>query len=833
MRKTTKTALFIIFLAANKLFAQIKLQSPDEFLPHQLGEQFSAHHQLINYFEYVAAQASDRTKLVRMGVTSEERPQIAMIISSKENMANLEAIRLNNLRRTGLESGKIDDSNPIAIVYMGYSVHGNEAAGSESSMKVLYELLNPSNPNTQNWLKNTVVIIDPSQNPDGYSRYTHWYRDVSNMLPAVSKNTNEHIEPWPGGRVNHYLFDLNRDWAWATQTETQNRLKFYKQWMPHIHPDIHEQSSDAPYYFAPAAEPFHKYITPFQHDFQAEIGKNHTKYFDANGWLYFTREVFDLFYPSYGDTYPTFNGSIGMTYEQGGIGAGRAVITEIGDTLTLKDRVAHHTTTSLSTVEMASKNAKRLVENFTTYFKNSSEKPNGEYKTYVIKAENGAQKLKYLTDLLDFHKIKYGSGTSASVNGFNYSTGKENAFTVNNNDLVISAYQPLSTLTQVLFDPASTLSDSLTYDITAWAIPYAQGLDAYATKEKINIKNNFQLTVNQIVTKENAYAYLAPWKSVYNARFLSHLFKSNIRVRFSSVPFEIEGKKYDAGTLIATRADNKRLGTNFDAEIKRIAAADNQDVTAVSTGFVTNGADFGSSKVHPMRAPRILILSGEGVANNSFGHLWYFLEKDLDYSASVMPADKFKRADLSQYDVLIMADGSYDFDERMMEKIRNWVTAGGKVIAMEEALRTFEDQKGFSIKKPDEINAENRRLDSFTDMERKGISDLIPGAIFKIKMDNTHPLAYGFSTIYNGLKTNTLHYASMKETQNVGVIENNVEYIGFAGYKAKNALKNSTQIAAQQMGKGQIIYLADNPVFRGFWNQGKLLLSNAIFMSGN
>ena len=360
MRNTTKTALFSLLLVANSLFAQTKFQSPDEFLPHPLGEQFSAHNQLVNYFEYVASQKSDMTKLVRLGATSEERPQIVMIISSKENMANLEAIRLNNLRRAGLESGKADDSNPIAIVYMGYSVHGNEAAGSEASMKVLYDLTNPNNPNTQIWLKNTVVIIDPSQNPDGYSRYTNWYRDVSNMLPAVSKSTNEHLEPWPGGRVNHYLFDLNRDWAWATQSETQNRLKFYKQWMPHVHPDIHEQGSDSPYYFAPAAAPFHKYITPFQLEFQTEIGKNHAKYFDANGWLYFTREVFDLFYPSYGDTYPTFNGAIGMTYEQGGIGAGRAVVTEIGDTLTLKDRVEHHATTSLSTVEMADRKSTRL-----------------------------------------------------------------------------------------------------------------------------------------------------------------------------------------------------------------------------------------------------------------------------------------------------------------------------------------------------------------------------------------------------------------------------------------------------------------------------------------
>jgi Zinc carboxypeptidase len=829
---SSKTFTLLLFLFVNSLiFAQNQLQSPSEFLPHRLGAQFSAHHQLVDYFEYIAAQKPEMTKLVRFGTTNEERPQLAMIISSKENMARLEDIRLNNLKNTGLLAGKTDNDNPIAIAYLGYSIHGNEAAGSESSMKVVYELVTGTTP--QNWLKNTVVIIDPSQNPDGYSRYTHWYRDVCNMLPDVDKSTNEHLEPWPSGRVNHYLFDLNRDWAWATQVETQNRIRFYKQWMPHVHPDIHEQGSDAPYYFAPAAEPFHKYITSFQRDFQTEIGKNNAKYFDQNGWLYFTREVFDLFYPSYGDTYPTFNGAIGMTYEQGGIGAGRSVLTEIGDTLTLYDRIEHHYTTSLSTIEMASKNADRLVENFSNYFKNTAENPMGEYKTYIIKAENGNQKLKKLTDLLDLHKIKYGTAESGALTGFNYMTGRENIFSLQKNDLVISAYQPLSTLTQVLFDPESTLSDSLTYDITAWALPYAQGLEAYALKQKINVNQNFKLPSAQITTKENAYAYLTPWKSFYNARFLSHLLQNGVRVRFSSVPFEIEGKKYDTGTLIATRADNRQLGTYFDMLMKKIATEDVQDMTAVSSGFVTSGADFGSSKVHPIKEPKVLIINGEGVANNAFGHLWHYFEKDLDFPTSVLPADKLKKANLNNYNTIVITDGNYDFDERVFEKLRNWLTAGGKLILMEEALRAFEEQKGFDLKRPDEVPIENKRLDNFVDMERKGISDIIPGAIFKLKMDNTHPLAYGFANSYYSLKTNTLHYKGSKDIQKIATIENNVEHIGFAGFKAKIALANSNPLLVQNFGKGQVVYISDNPIFRGFWDQGKLLMSNALFMVGN
>jgi hypothetical protein len=839
----TFLSIFLSFLA----FSQ-NIKSPDEFLPHRVGEQFTAHHQLVAYFEYVAANKPDMAKLTYFGTTPEERPQILMAISTKENIANLEEIRLNNLRRVGLEKGKIDNSNPVAIVWMGYSVHGNEPAGSESSMKVIYELVSGKNPQAQAWLKNTVVLIDPSQNPDGYDRYTHWYRDVCNMLPDVDKSHNEHLEPWPGGRVNHYLFDLNRDWAWATQVETRNRIKMYKQWMPHVHPDIHEQGSNEPYYFAPAAEPYHKYITPFQRQFQVEVGKNHAKYFDKNGWLYFTREVFDLFYPSYGDTYPTFNGSIGMTYEQGGIGAGRAVMTESGDTLTLQDRVEHHFTTSLSTIEVASLNAKKLVDNFTEFFAQRSTNPAGEYRTYVIKSSNGLNKLQNLTKLLDIHKIQYGTvSATRKMNGIDYVTQKETAFEITNKDLVISALQPLSTLTQVLFDPKSELSDSLTYDITTWALPYAWGLESFASKQTVAIDKPFQSEIYKNNTRENPrpYAYVCAWKSIYNVRFLSKILSLGIATRTASMPFEIEGKSYPAGTLILTRADNKDMGEQFDQNVQTIAILEQQEITGVNTGMVTSGYDFGSSKVRMINAPSVLMFSGEGTSNNAFGHLWNYFEKDIEYNVSILPIDRLKRTALEDFDVIILADGSYNFEAGHLEKLKSWASAGGKLILLEEAITFFEDQKGFSIskyadrkaKEASEERAEKEnpflRLESYSDFERRSISSIIPGAIFKLKIDNTHPLGYGLPSTYYSLKTNTLHYAYLKDGANVGRIEGEPEIIGFAGSKVKPLMKNSLVFGVQPIGRGNIVYLMDSPVFRGFWEQGKLLLSNAIFMVGN
>jgi hypothetical protein len=235
-------------------------------------------------------------------------------------------------------------------------------------MKTAFCMLDPANTKTKNWLKNELVIMDPCINPDGRDRYVNWFNSVVSIVPNPQTAAREHQEPWPGGRTNHYNFDLNRDWAWQSQQESRFRLKLYNEWLPMVHVDFHEQGFNEPYYFAPAAEPFHEVITPWQREFQLLIGKNNAKYFDANGWLYFTKERFDLLYPSYGDTYPTYNGAIGMTFEQGGIRGGLAVINEDGDTLTLADRLEHHYTTGLSTVEIASNNSSKLVSEFKKYF---------------------------------------------------------------------------------------------------------------------------------------------------------------------------------------------------------------------------------------------------------------------------------------------------------------------------------------------------------------------------------------------------------------------------------------------------------------------------------
>jgi len=402
-----KKYCFLLFLLITGIFpAQAqKIQSPSEFLGFKLGEQFTPHHRVVEYYKYLAS-VSKNLNLKEYGKTNEGRPLLLAFIGSDENINRLEDIRKNNLNLAGINDQspapaiKAAASQQPVVVWLSYNVHGNESVSTEASLQTIYELLNPANQQTKTWLKNTLVVIDPCLNPDGRERYVNFYNPIRNVVPDALPFSREHMEPWPGGRANHYYFDLNRDWAWQSQIESQQRLAVFNKWLPQVHVDFHEQGVDEPYYFAPAAEPYHQDISNWQREFQTIIGKNNARYFDEKGWMYFTKERFDLLYPSYGDTYPIYNGSVGMTFEQGGSGrAGLAIINSEGDTLTLKDRIDHHFTTGLSTVEASSKNALRALDEFRNYFASSKSSPPGEYKSYIIRGDN-TEKLKSLATLL-------------------------------------------------------------------------------------------------------------------------------------------------------------------------------------------------------------------------------------------------------------------------------------------------------------------------------------------------------------------------------------------------------------------------------------------------
>lgn len=803
-----------------------EIQSPSSFLGYELGTQFSRNHQVEDYFQYLSKALPNQVNLEKYGETYEKRPLYVAIVSSEENMQNLESIRTNNLKNIGLESG-IGEVQDIAIVWLSYNVHGNEASSTEASMKTIYELLTKK----QEWLKNTIIILDPCVNPDGRDRYANWYNSTASQPYNTDQQSSGHNEPWPSGRPNHYLFDLNRDWAWLTQTESQSRINLYNKWMPHIHVDFHEQGMNDHYYFAPAAEPYHDIITDWQIDFQTEIGLNHAKYFDKNGWLYFTKESFDLFYPGYGDTYPTFNGAIGMTYEQAGHGrAGLAVLNDEGELLTLKNRIKRHHTTGLSTIEVASKNANKLKTEFVKYFKSH----NLHYKSFLLKG--GTDKIKSLTSLLDQHEIKYGFADTKTVSGFKYSENKKGSLTTSQNDLVVSTNQPKGKFVSALFEPNGKLSDSLTYDITAWSLPYAYGLEAIASTTNIPSK---MVITDQVLSSidESTSAYILKWNHLSDAKVLADLLKHKVKVRFTnkSITTSIPDRTFNAGSLIITRSDNDSF-KNFDTTVVSIANTHNKFATPVKSGFSKKGPDFGSSSLTLINDIKVAVLSGEGTGSLSYGSVWHFFEQQLNYPIIPINTSHFGSINLDNYDVLIMPSGNYRtmLNKANQDKLKSWIKKGGKVIAIDRALNSFADKEGFALKRKTKNPSDTNTLIPFAEKERNYSKNMITGAIFKTDVDNTHPMAFGYDKNYFSLKIGSSSYELLKKGNNIAYISNNtIPVSGFAGSNTKELLKNTLVFGEERLGRGSIIYFVDDVLFRSFWENGKLFIANALFLVNN
>jgi hypothetical protein len=809
-----------------------------------VGTHYTPHYKILNYVRSLAQAKPDMVKIEKYGETYEGRDLLVIYVASPENLKNLESIRQNNLALSGLSNNKttIPASGSPAIVWLSYNVHGNETSSSEAAMLTLYSLVDPANASTKEWLKNTLVIIDPCINPDGRDRYVNWFNSVVGQNYNTDPLAREHVEPWPGGRTNHYNFDLNRDWAWQTQKETKQRMAKYNEWLPQIHVDFHEQSINNPYYFAPAAEPFHEVITPWQREFQNIIGRNNAKYFDQNGWLFFTKERFDLFYPSYGDTYPLYNGAIGMTFEQGGgPRGGLGVTTGSGEVLTLVDRVTHHYTTGLSTIEMASQNAARLVTEYKKFFDDSRAGKGNPVKTYVLTSDNAA-KINSIANLLQLNKIEFGTLANKPFKGLNYITGKQENGSLKKYNIAVSSSQSKSVLARVLLEPKSKLVDSITYDITAWSLPFAFNVDAYAVSEAVSLAP-YQASVSAKQLPASTYGYLIPYNSINSVKVLGQLLKQGVKVRLTEKPFSFNQKQYDRGTLIVLQKTNP---ANLQTVLNVLAVKNDVEIEAVSSGFMDKGPDFGSPDVRPVRIPKVALLTGEQSSSLGAGEVWHLFEQQLDYPITLINATELGRTSLKNYNVLIVPDGNYRnlTDKNVTDKLREFVSSGGNLIAMENAVKQLasgdwgiklkEDKEDKEDKKDDrkDDKADYSSLKRFENRELDDLRKSIPGAIYKVQLDNSHPLAFGFDSTYYTLKQDPDVYEFLKDGWNVGVLKKDNYVTGFAGAKVKSQLKDGLVFGVVNIGTGSVVFFADDPLFRHFWESGKLLFLNSVFLVG-
>ena len=802
------------------IFSQLhgQLKTPDEFLGYELGTQFTRHHQVIDYVNYLATK-SDYIISKPYGKTYEGRTLQLAYLSKPENLSQLEELRKNHLYKIGYEEGVPNSSLDISVVWLSYNVHGNESSSTEAALKTLHTLITEK----KDWLNNLVVIVDPCINPDGRDRYVNWYNQIKSTPFDNNPLANEHYEEWPGGRYNHYYHDLNRDWAWLSQVESQQRLPAYLAWMPQIHVDFHEQGINSPYYFAPAVEPYHEIISDFQREFQVTLGKNHASYFDKEGWLYFTDESFDLLYPGYGDTYPMFNGSIGMTYEQAGGGrAGLSIITAVGDNLTLKDRIEHHFTTGLSTVEVAHKNSGLLNKEFQDYHSKSK----GKFETYVI--EGHPDKMKALTTLLKAHEIEVKQlANKTKIKGIDYATQQTNSKLFRKGTLIIEGKKKKSNLIQALLEPQTEVVDSLTYDITSWSLPYAYGLKAMASN---------QLVASNLIPTQNttrsidpkAYAYAAERKSFQDGRFIAALVKAGIRIYYNEISLDNGGKTWDAGSIFILRGENRHL-KNLGEVISEIASETSQEITSLTTGFSSKGPDLGSNRMKFIQNKNIGLLKSDQASPAGYGEVWHFFEQQLNYPITQLDDQRLSKRYLENIDVLIIPPGRFN-QLLKNESLLDWLSEGGRIVALGSALKAFAKHDEFDLKEKENTNTKEDKKYAFGDQERENIRSAIYGSIYNADVDTTHPLALGYDKNYFTLKTSASAYELNKGVNTVASLAKDIQPMaGFSGELAIKQQSESLLIGVESFGRGSVVYMVDNPLYRSFWENGKLWLVNAIF----
>ena len=492
-------------------------------------------------------------------------------------------------------------------------------------------------------------------------------------------------------------------------------------------------------------------------------------------------------------------------------------------------------------------NTDRVTEEFEKYFRENNNNPASGYKTYVIKGSNNHDKLEKLAAWMDAHAIQYGHPSSSkTTRGFSYQTQTTAPFNITQDDIIINAFQPKSRFITTVFEPTSNLSDSVTYDITAWNLMYAYNLDAYALTERINVGKPYHpAPAENVATTGKPYAFIFKYQSTQDVALLASLMQTNVKVRSAEKSFVVDGQTFQPGSLIVTRRNNEDIH-DFDNTVITLAKEFNRKIFTATTGFVEQGKDLGSGDLNYLKTPEIAMLFGEQTSPLSSGEIWHFFEQQIYFPITQIGSEYFKKVDLKRYDVLIVPEGSYSlFDDSMLEYLSSWVTNGGRLILISNAMNSFVDKKGFELKKyateteknMAELRAkerqENEEFPRYDEVERKQVSDNISGAIYKVQLDNSHPVAFGMRNTYYTLKNHERRFAFLANGWNVGYLKGPVKPVqGFAGFKANRALENSLLVGVEEKGQGEIIYFVDNPLFRSFWEDGKMLFANAVFMAG-
>ncbi len=812
-----------------------EVPAPAEILGHSIGERFTRHADVVRYCRAIAG-ASDRVQMREYGKTHEGRSLNILTISSPANLARLDEILEAN--RSLTDPGADDDatrevieSNP-AIVWLSYNVHGNEASSSEAAMRVLYTLAAGQGQAIDDILSSCVVVIDPMINPDGRDRYVNWYNGVVGVGANASHDATEHHEPWPGGRTNHYYFDLNRDWVWLVHPESAQRMVVYREYLPQLHIDYHEQGYRSPYFFGLGDDPYNMNIPQETKDWVGLYGKANAKVFDREGLVYSTKERFDYLYPGYGKVLPVYHGAVGMLCEQAGHGfAGLAVeISEHYD-LTLIERARHHFLTSMSYLETTGANREGQLKRFREFFTGTLELAREDPATFFIMAGNDQHVLKKVFDLCSAQGIEIerltGAISAAGVMG--YRDGAQiDADTLPAGTWVVRTDQAMGRLVRALFERQTEVSDHDTYDITAWSLPVSFGLRAAYTGSPFTAPTEpvESVVIDSAPAGEGEVALIVDGDQFVLPQVIGLAQRMGMFCRVSGEPITIEGERFAKGSLIVHLLRNQHVDIEQFERVcrERIGAR----VVRVSTGFSDEGPVLGANANRIMDLPKVALIRGEPTSSYSFGQHWHLLDIAQPVPYTAVDADRIGEVDLDEYNVIVLPDGAR-FGGADKDALDAWVRAGGTVVASGSAaswagrelleLEAVEDSEEIEERpEPSELTIEER--------DERAVEDRVPGAMMRIAVDTSHPLAAGCADWYGVIKRNMNRLPVSDSGEVIARYDGSIG--GVISDRNLARLEGTPFMTRHRLGRGSVICLGDDVTIRGFLHGPMRLLMNAI-----
>ncbi len=806
-----------------------EIPTPKSILGHEVGEWHVSHDKLV-YFFYNLAGYSSRVKVEKYGQTYEYRPLLNVIITSEENHKKLEQIRQTHLMLSDpINSEKVDIHNLPVIIRLGYSIHGNEASGANASILLAYYLAAAQGKEIDELLDKCIILIDPSLNPDGLQRFSTWVNEHKSKNLNADPNNREFDEAWPGGRTNHYWFDLNRDWLLAQQPESIGRLKLFHDWMPNIQTDHHEMGSDATFFFQPGVPARkHPLISEDNAVLTEKIGAYHAKALDKEKRLYFTKESFDDFYFGKGSTYPDLHGGIGILFEQASA-RGHLKETQNGE-LSFPFAIKNHFISSLSTISAGYDLRLELLEYQRDFYKTAITKNKVDLgKAIILGANDDPSRLILLGQVLLQHHIKlYETTKDVELNHIKFNAGKS---------IIIPLNQSQNKLIRAIFERQTTFKDSLFYDISAWNFDLSFNTDL----AWINDINSMKILGDQIteltlpkgnLTSRSTYAYAINWDQYFAPGAVNGLLQKGLILKVATDPFSTqEGEMYDRGTiLIPIGIQNMGEDELFEL-LGKYASNYHLKINAISSGLSTSGIDLGSSSFSNLRKPTIAMLVGDGVNEYDAGEIWHLLDQRMDMHITMIPSVSVDRIKFNRYNVLILPDGSYgDLNSTGQEKIKEWVKNGGTLVASCNALRLISKLQLADLKFKKAVK-DTSRIIAYADQQKAKGAQQIGGAIFTMEIDNTHPLAYGYHQKTIPVMKNSILSLESAANKNTNPFRYAKDPL-LSGYTSIENLKQiggSPAVSVAKFGEGKVIAFVDDYNFRAFWYGTNRLFINSIF----